>query len=72
MEEHDINARLLEMYRLAIEAGWSLNAIARAIEVSPGRIQAFQAEETALSCANATKLADFFNMRLTKGRIPKP
>lgn len=69
-DETDLAEQLREAMR---ESEWSVNQISKGAGIAQSRLNDFYGVQKSLSLENASKLAAFFGMRLTKPKHkPKP
>jgi hypothetical protein len=71
-ETDTLKRHLLAALEAAIEAGWSVAAIARAKGVSQPHLNDFRRHNTRLTTGSASKLIDWFSIKLGPPKIPAP
>ena len=68
-----ISQQLKEAVQAALDAGWSVHALANAAEIPPSGLQFWiSGKRQGIKLDTAAKLAAFFGQRLTAPKIPKP
>lgn len=67
-----INEPLREAVNAALKRGWSIRRIATETGITQPSLSRWIRKERGISTEAAEALCEFFGMKLTKGKIPKP